>query len=238
MRIQTVLVAIGLLVVTLTGCPSAQRPATPASPVSAPATAPTSVSPSKPVSQRYRILADESLLQVVVRKGGALAAAGHNHIVASRHLRGTVDLREPLTASSFELLIPLALMTVDEPELRKGRGEEFPPNVSESARDGTRKNMLGTALLDADRFPGLSVTSVSVAGGPSDFTARVAVKVKDLTTSIDVPVRIERSNDRLRATGAFAVKQTELGLEPFSALMGALKVQDELNVEFVVVAAP
>lgn len=235
MRIETVVVAIGLLAVTLAGCPASRRAAEPVSTTSTPPAAPEGA----PVSSRaYRILADDSLLQVVVRKGGALAVAGHNHVIASRHLHGMLDLREPLTSSRFELVVPVSLLTVDEPALRAPRGDEFSSQVSDSAREGTRKNMLGPASLDAERYPGITITSVALSGGPADFSARVALQVKGRTTLVDIPVRVEQSDGRVRASGQFSVDQTALGLEPFSAFMGALQVKDRLDIEFVVVAAP
>ena len=43
--------------------------------------------------------------------------------------------------------------------------------------------------------------------------------------------------DHLTATGEFSVKQSDLGLKPFSVLGGALQVQDQMKVKFSVVAA-
>ncbi len=47
---------------------------------------------------------------------------------------------------------------------------------------------------------------------------------------------VKREDDRLRAQGRFAIRQSWFGVEPFSALGGALRVQDWLTVEFDVVA--
>ena len=43
-------------------------------------------------------------------------------------------------------------------------------------------------------------------------------------------------NGELTASGELPIKQTDLGLTPFSALLGALAVQDELRVRFRFVA--
>jgi len=42
----------------------------------------------------------------------------------------------------------------------------------------------------------------------------------------------------LTATGEFSFKQSDLGLTPFTALMGALAVQDEMRVKFRIRAEP
>ena len=41
------------------------------------------------VGAPYDVAAAESLLTILVFKGGALAAAGHNHLIASHELSGT-----------------------------------------------------------------------------------------------------------------------------------------------------
>jgi len=44
------------------------------------------------------------------------------------------------------------------------------------------------------------------------------------------------SADRLHAQAAFTVRQTALGLAPFTALLGALRVEDEVRVKLDLVA--
>ena len=44
-------------------------------------------------------------------------------------------------------------------------------------------------------------------------------------------VRYEHSGERLVVSGDTALQQSELGLKPFSAMLGALQVQDEMRVQ-------
>ena len=53
---------------------------------------------------------------------------------------------------------------------------------------------------------------------------------------VSLPVTYSMSNGELTASGEVAIKQTELGLTPFSALLGALQVQDEMRVRIRLVA--
>jgi hypothetical protein len=62
------------------------------------------------------------------------------------------------------------------------------------------------------------------------------VSVKDQQHEVRVPLSVHVEGDRLTATGEFKVRQSELGLKPFSALMGALQVQDEMVVRFKLIA--
>jgi len=51
-----------------------------------------------------------------------------------------------------------------------------------------------------------------------------------------VPLSYELSGGTLTVTGELRLRQSELGLTPFSALMGALAVEDEMRVRFRIVA--
>lgn len=55
---------------------------------------------------------------------------------------------------------------------------------------------------------------------------------------MDVPFTLHRDADRLLAEGAFELRQTALGLTPFSLALGALRVQDAMTIKFNIVAAP
>lgn len=137
--------------------------------------------------------------------------------------------------------MPVAELTVDEAVLRaKENPEEFPPQVPDSAKEGTRRNMLSGALLDGEHYPEIVLRSerlepASDGAGPQ-WVAHVQVTVRDRTSSVVVPVHYEQRSDEIVVSGEFPLKQTDLGLTPFSALLGALQVVDEMKVRFRVVA--
>jgi hypothetical protein len=179
---------------------------------------------------------DESLLQIQAFRGGTLARAGHNHIIASRHLNGDARVSTDLAEASFAITMPVALLTIDEPELRAAAGAEFASEVPDSAREGTRKNMLGEALLDGERYPGVELRSLRIVATPTGFDATIAITVKDKTTEHRVPLAVAIVGERLQAAGDFKLEQSALGLTPFSVMLGALAVQNELRVQFTIVA--
>lgn len=186
--------------------------------------------------RRYRVAAAESLLQVYAYRGGTLARAGHNHVIASRHLNGGVLLPDDLSQAQFAITVPVALLTIDEPKLRAAAGSEFASEVPDSARDGTRKNMLGEALLDGDRYPGIELRTIAVERTAAGFNARVRVTVKRQESEHVVPLDVAATAERITASGSFKLRQSALGLTPFSVMLGALAVQDELQVTLRVVA--
>jgi polyisoprenoid-binding protein YceI len=188
------------------------------------------------VGQAYQVVGSDSLLIVRVYRGGTLARAGHNHIVASHDLAGTVYVAKDLPRSSFELEVPVAQLTVDEAELRAAQGADFAADVPDSAKEGTRRNMLGAAVLDAEHYPRITLRSENIDVDGNQLTTRVEVRIRDQVRSISVPVSYTVSSNGLLAEGALPLKQTALGLAPFTALLGALAVQDEMQLQFRVVA--
>lgn len=204
--------------------------------------APTAAVPQTPaphVGTPYDVAPQESLLTILVYRGGTLASAGHNHVIASHDLAGTIYVPADPLQTSFELEVPVATLTVDEAALRAQQsGTDFPPDVSEGAKAGTQHNMLGPALLDADRSPVIVLRALHTAKGadPGSVLAQVQCTVRGQAHTIAVPVRYELRGNELVVSGEMPLKQSDLGLTPFSALLGALQVQDEMRVSFRVVA--
>lgn len=151
-------------------------------------------------------------------------------------MTGTVYVHSQIDQSSFELRVPVASLTVDEAELRALEGPEFPPEVPQSAKEGTQRNMLSAAILDGESYPDITLVSERLQMGPEGTQAQVQVRLRDQLRSITVPVKYEVADDVLRASGEVALKQTELGLTPFSVFGGMLAIQDEIKVKFKIVA--
>lgn len=193
--------------------------------------------PAAPVQGRsFEVIAGESLVQILVFRAGALALAGHNHVIAARGLTGTVLLADDPRRSSVALRIPVAPLSVDEPALRTALGADFQSELPASAREGTRRNMLGPAVLDAERFPYLEIRSERLEPAGRGYEARLRIALRGAAYTIRVPVRHELQGSQLLVTSHFTVRQTDLGLVPFSALLGALKVADELEIRARLVA--
>ena len=223
-----------LFLAILSGCPVPQRKPPPAP------TAAESAAAAPHLGTPYQIVPQASLLTILVYRGGALASAGHNHVIASHDLTGTIYVPSAILESSFEVHVPVDTLTVDEAALRAQQpAAEFPADVSESAKEGTRHNMLGEALLDAQHNPEIVLRAVRLehAGDSSTVLAHVQSTVRGQVRTFTAPVRYRLTSDgTVEASGEFPLRQSELGLTPFSAMLGALQVQDEMRVSFYIVA--
>jgi hypothetical protein len=195
--------------------------------------------PGLPLSGRvYSIDESQSELRVLVYRAGPLARLGHNHVVVNRALRGAATLAEG--AAALQLTVQVAGFTVDDAQARGEEGPDFAADVPDGAKSGTLQNMLGTAVLDADEFPVMTVNGVAVLakqGAPDlrEMIATVSVSVAGHESTIEVPFTLQSDASGLSATGSWGLRQSDLGLTPYSLMLGALQVQDLMTVKFKIV---
>ena len=78
----------------------------------------------------------------------------------------------------------------------------------------------------------------SDAQAAGTLTVTVAITVAGHESRMDVPFTLRRDSDHLSAAGSVELRQTALGLTPYSLMLGALQVQDAMTVKFNLVAAP
>ncbi|WP_233410959.1 YceI family protein [Rugamonas violacea] len=185
--------------------------------------------------QVLSIAPGRSLIAVTVRRGGAFARFGHDHVVASRAISGLVAPAAGLADFSFRL----DQLTVDEAELRIQAALDTQPGADAIA--GTRHNML-VKVLDAERYPLVKVhvergaAANADADADADAPLAVSITLHGVSRTLSIPVRIERERNTLRATGTVRFKQSDFGIVPYSLMGGALAVQDQLELRFDLVA--
>jgi len=185
----------------------------------------------------YAIDSTGSRVDILVFRGGTLARLGHNHVISVRNLSGYAWIDNPSGQAGFELEFPVADLVVDEDQARLDAGPDFPLNLSKSDKEATRRNMLRPEVLDAEQYPTIRLRSVSASAQPGSSRASVAVTIKDVSRVIELPIALTRVADRLQADGVFRILQSDFGITPFSAALGALAVEDELEIRFRVAAA-
>jgi hypothetical protein len=216
-----------------TGCLSNIR--TP--PVAAPP-APTRPTPPTEIqgATLYQVNPSASQVDILVYRGGTLARLGHNHVMTSKAVTGRVWVHSQLDKSGFELSFPVAELIVDDAEARRAAGTEFPPDIPQADKDGTRKNMLRTEVLDGEHFPEVKLQAVRVTGSMQAPQITTRITIKDASREIEVPAKVSIEGSRLTATGEFDIQQTNFGMKPFSVALGAIAVKDQLHIKFSVVA--
>lgn len=205
----------------------------------------------------YDVDAQASDVRIYVFRGGRLPERGKNHVIAVRGLEGFVALHSARPEDGdFALGFRLDALHVDPPELRHDTGGTFAEEITDEQVEGTRANMLGESVLNAEQHPEVVLRPVRIQGDWPLLVLRVEVALHGRTAEYDTLVHIAQGptarnpvigivrdvlgitpdEDSLVMEGALVVRHTDFGLEPMSVLGGLLALQDPLGIRFRVVA--
>jgi polyisoprenoid-binding protein YceI len=92
-----------------------------------------------------------------------------------------------------------------------------------------RENTLGPEVLDAGHHPTLEFRG-RYAGTRSSGTLEGELVVRGVPRRFSMGVEVAGSGGKLVATGVWEGRLTDLGIKPFKALLGALKLQDWIRL--------
>ena len=182
------------------------------------------------VPRAYVVDPGSSSVQVHVGKSGVFGFAGHEHDVVAQRVAGTVE------ADPDDLARSTVALTFEASGLRvvaEGEPAGDAPKVQEV--------MSGPKVLDAARFPSITfrsrtVTGRRVADGVYELQVAGELSLHGVARPVTVPVRVEVSGATLTATGRTVVAQRAFGIQPVSAGGGTVKVKNEVDVTFRIVA--
>jgi hypothetical protein len=170
------------------------------------------------IAESRQINTEESKLTVFVYKSGLFSAFADNHLIDGSIAGGTIADAAPLSVAI---------------EVRAGDLKVRDPDLSASKRAEVQMRMLGPEVLDTQKFPTIAFASSRVeAGGPDRWTVTGNLTIHGRTRPVTFPV--SRANGRYR--GSMTLKQRDFGITPISIAGGAVKVKDEITIEFDVAA--
>ncbi len=220
-----------------------------------PAVEPTPVSvmpaPAEPATA-LQLHYGDSRIELRLDPAGPLARLGHRHVIVTKAVRGAANFDpSDLTKAYFSAAFPVNTLQVDLPEERAAAGEGFNTVPDAAAIAGTREHMLSPVLLDAARFPEIGLrlqqlSTVEPTAGTFLATVVFAIKGAEFARPLTVTVRAldaesvdgDGSHGSYVASGTWSVTHAELGLTPYSAAGGLLKVGDPIEVRFRLLAKP
>jgi hypothetical protein len=187
---------------------------------------------SLPAPGEYKIEPNNSELRLLVYRAGPLSNLGHNHVMVNRGVTGVVHIADSILGSSFSLSVPAEGFEVDDAQARREEGVDFPGEIPQEAKAGTRRNMLSAAVLNAAEFPEITVKSVALTGTLDSLSAEMQVSAAGHSSRISAPLSLQGDAHRVTAIGSMELRQTALGLTPYSLMGGALQVQDAMQLKF------
>ena len=184
----------------------------------------------------FEVVKAESEVRVLVYRGGLFGWFGHNHAISTSDIGGRIEIAEDLAASSVELTIPVESFQIDDEAIRLDEGEAFKKVVSEKDKRGTRENMLGAELLNSAKFPNITIRSQLWSGELAEVLVNSEITVREQTNTLEFSATVSASDEQIVATGSFPVAHGQLGLKPFTAALGGLRVRDDMEIKFRITA--
>jgi polyisoprenoid-binding protein YceI len=186
------------------------------------------VEPAENVTDVYVIDGRSSRFTVNAFATGLLAAMGHNPIIGIRDVNGEMNFNpDKLEAGSFRLAIKTSSLGVQNDISDKDRREI--------------ERLMNQEVLETARFPGIlyeapaiSVTKMSHMLYSATLNGNLTFH--GVTRSLPIAARVALLGSMLRASGDFSLNQTDYNIKLVSVAGGALKLKDELNFSFEIVA--
>jgi polyisoprenoid-binding protein YceI len=169
-------------------------------------------------SGSHQLGPDNATLSVRTGKGGAAAKAGHDLLIEVGDWKATLVVDEDPSKNSIEL-------TVDATSLQVIEGSGGVQALSDDDRANIEETIEDKVLNREE----ITFSSTSVRGGAAGALAvegDLTIVGSTEPTSFELTIG---EDGALSAT--VTVTQSDWGMKPYSALFGALKVNDEVVVE-------
>ena len=96
--------------------------------------------------------------------------------------------------------------------------------------------MLGRKVLNAENHSMIRIQSTGIDGEPGSLIVTADMTVAGQTNSITFPASASLSGNEIIVSGIARISHKEIGLKPFSAAFGTLKVHQEMTVRFEITA--
>ena len=157
-------------------------------------------------------------LSVHTRRSGAAAKAGHDLVIHVTSWEGTLEVGDDPSATNIEL-------AADATSLRVQSGTGGIQALGDDEKASIHQTIDDEVLKRQD------ITFRSTGTAHADDGGRISVQGDLTLAGTTRPIEFDLVADADgKLSGTAVVKQTDWGMKPYSALFGALKVADEVEI--------
>jgi polyisoprenoid-binding protein YceI len=160
----------------------------------------------------YKLGPDTASLHVETGRSGAAAKAGHDLIIDVTSWEATLEVGD---SSSLSL-------SADPSSLRVREGKGGMQALKDDDKDDIHKT------IDKDVLKKKDITFQSASVEPAGEGLKISGDLE--LGGKSKPITFDVSESDGTVTGSAQLKQSDWGIKPYSALFGALKVNDEVTV--------
>jgi polyisoprenoid-binding protein YceI len=148
------------------------------------------------------------------------AKLAHNLVLTATKWNGTLNVDTDNPAGSS------ANLSIDARSIEILEAVGGVKGLSDKDRKDIGKN-IDEKVLHTGKFPELKFESTSVSGSEPNFNVVGNMTIVGTTRPVNVALNVDGS----RVTAKTTISQRDFGIKPFSAMMGAIKLRDDVDFE-------
>ncbi len=157
---------------------------------------------------------------------------GHQHAVEGRLQQGMFHI-QPGQMPQAELVFDMTSFRADTDQARRWVG--LPGKTDATTQKKVTQNMLGPQVLDVRRFPTARFRLTSVQPRRDDkgqpyLVIQGQFTLHGVTRPVAVAARAKEFAQGVRIVGQLTIRQTQFGIKPYTAALGAVGVADPLTI--------
>ncbi len=182
----------------------------------------------KNVPRVFTIDAANSQITIGLTQEGAIRRLHPSHTISVPTYTSKLTLPKDETKTAFELSVEAkSLINVDK-------------TMGDFERKGFQ-NVLHKQVLESDKYPQIifksaGLTALKKDGEKRTFTLTGTLNFRGVARQVSFPVTATFGKDSISANGSAKIKQTDFGITPYADALGAIKVGDEMTINFSIVA--
>ena len=155
-------------------------------------------------------------------KDGMGAKLAHDLVLRATRWSGTLNVDGDPSGCSAEV-------TVDPRGIEIVEARGGVKSLSDKDRRDIDKN-INDKVLETNKHSELKFETTSVSGSEPNLKAAGNMTIKGTTR----PVNLDLTVDGTTVTAKTTISQKDFGIKPFSAMMGAIKLRDDVDFELTV----
>lgn len=167
---------------------------------------------------------DQGTVKVRTGVAGSASRMGHRLVLNVEDWSAQVEVTDGVVVS-VQFRADLETLHVES-----GRGGVTPLTVVD--KQVIRRN--AAKVLDVGTYPEVTFSSTEIEVTEDTVTVTGDLTIRDVT----LPLTAELTRDGDHVTGSIPVVQSDFGIRPYSAMLGQLKVLDEVTVDLDITVLP
>ncbi len=173
----------------------------------------------------YSLSSNSGKLSVYTFKEGLLSKIAHDLLIDVTNFKVNINVpEEGFSSGSLDVELQANSLKVD---CAMKKGERQPDTLKEKDIADIERDMAGK-VLHPDKYPTVNFRSKSIQEKEGGYNVKGELSLHGVTKPVEFD--IDSNGENLK--GMFTILQKDYGIKPFKAMMGTLKIKNEINFAF------